>query len=67
MDGTLVLGNRPWNQAFGIGVVVGDGRERNTYKVAWLMGKGIHKSVEHRESFFEISGGTGDGETYKTT
>jgi len=65
MDGALVLGIKPWNATYGVGVVVGEGRERNTYKVAWIVGSNILKCVEHRECFAEISGGQVDGKAHK--
>lgn len=60
-----MLGTKPWNITYSVGIVVGDGVKNNTYKVVWVTEGNILKCVEHRECFAEISGGQEDGETPK--
>ncbi len=52
-----MLGTKPWNIPFGVGIVVGEAKEANTYRIAWVYNGDILRRVEHRECFTEVSGG----------
>lgn len=63
-----MLGRKPWNSQFDIGIVIHAGL-KNTYKVAWLKSDHARKFLyrwEHIESFREILGGKQNGEALET-